>query len=1848
MVCVRVAVRVRPLNKREKDLSSKVIIRMEENKTSILNVKDILMNISEEKTKSFIYDFSYDSSNAKSSNFATQDKVFTDLGRDVLEAAFEGYNACIFAYGQTGSGKSYTMMGTADDVGLTPRICEGLFSQITGLSQTDHTSFHTSVSYLEIYNERVRDLLGRKLTEGSCLRVREHPRDGPYVEGLSKQQVHSYSDVERLMEKGNASRATASTAMNQTSSRSHAIFTINFRQARFDAELPSETTSKIHLVDLAGSERAASTGASGTRLKEGANINKSLVALGNVISALADVCVAGGVKTKRKGAFVPYRDSVLTWLLKDSLGGNSKTIMIATISPAHLNYGETLNTLRYANRVKNIMNQPTVNEDGNVKIIRELRDEIAHLKALLAQGAHVSPVGPRLGASVEEKLHRNEARVLQLTQEWTNKWKETQSILREETVALRKEGSGVVLDSGLPHLIGIDDDLLSTGVILYRLQEGRTSVGRADAATKQDIVLDSAGIMTEHCVFENRDGAVILTPLPGASCSVSGAEVTRPCPLTQGAVVLLGTGTTFRFNHPKEAAALRLKRQSGLLSVKDFSGLSEMLSKAALHISGGDLTALRSGQNVESKRNHDDLTARTSEWTSEVVEGQRRKEEEDEEEDHGLPIMPQEEECPPEQQQDEWTAGQLRSGHHTEQPCLSPASASAAGLNGDAVEDISGQLREDQRVPSSGENVESEQSHEDPPTQRWTEEAEGQGMEEKVEREEDHHLPIMPQEEECPPEQRQDERTTEQLRRGHHTGQPGLSPASASAAGLNGDAVEDISGQLRGDLRRLRSGESAESNRSHEDLSAPTSEEVEDQVAEEQRRKKKEEEEEDHGLPIMPQEERLSEQQQDETRASGAGLNGDSAEDINAELRGDVSRGESGESGQSLEGLTMQRWTSEEQREKNKEGEDHHLPIMPQEEECPPEQQQDEWTAGQLRSGHHTGQPGLSPASASAAGLNGDAVEDISGQLSCVTNGLTEEEEVVAARSSSSSSSSSSPGSSVAAHKPVPSHASDGLSSFPPPQDAEDELERKQQESAPHPSAARAWEAWEASQAWVPWGEWRRRQREQDGQEPSALRPADGSGSAAVGPGGASNERPGPPPDVRRAPLSPAAGSGGTSLVGAPLGRPSEDGETGGRGAALANALPPLPPLPPLPLFGEPLAVHRQAPADKLAVEVQFSRGTVSAMSVESSQAQVDQKRALPHADGSSASDPHPHPPDLSSGSDAAPPEGGVVNWVSFMLKDAGRHLRSPPTQLLQQAPALGRLYTQVCSLVKDVPFLQNLKLELTMSPGAAEARDLGQLRTPARIKELLTTQKMAANDLEVGLPRELGAFRERLPTRPEQRLCEVQDAPGEMGSLQRDRASRENGLAWHGSAVSSLKPPRPSGLAETDCAAQQDSWSEISEDADAAQMAASVQVWTQRLVDFPAHLRQLQSLPVSSLLPCLLSVLPDGALASQRPLAVWWLSAATCVRPEPRPALALLLESALYTLAAGGGPGVSLVSSSTQQPHRLAVLHHLPLLQVTEIHVGFAGQSVRLTGSTAAGSVVTLYTHSAPLTQDLCRGLLTALGARGKPAAADDDDHPLLTGDLRGRALDWTARPLPDLLLAGGLRVSSRFQKSLAQLVCLLHGNMDARRRPALAQVRVLTYAGVRLSRETDRVDIDVLGGRRDDSAEEERGGGGGGGGAPVVLQFFLTDTHLGLLQEDALFYPPPRSLTLVPSCPQFRLLQLRPRDHVRCLLIKDSTRLEVCLSFTISISERFRSAQRTPPPQRILIALLLRSALPLRYRLHDIPLFAHNPPSEFHLRLHTSAPLPAPRRGPSSLLAAPLLGRVSHVVLCVLCATP
>uniref|UniRef100_A0A3Q3MND4 Kinesin family member 16Bb n=2 Tax=Mastacembelus armatus TaxID=205130 RepID=A0A3Q3MND4_9TELE len=383
---------------------------------------------------------------------------------------------------------------------------------------------------------------------------------------------------------GNANRTTASTNMNDFSSRSHAIFTISFSQAWFDMELPRETLSKIHLVDLAGSERADATRTTGTRLKEGAKINKSLVTLGSVISALADLSV-GGQSAKKKQIFIPYRDSVLTWLLKDSLGGNSVTTMIATISPADVSYGETLSTLRYASRAKNIVNSPTVNEDDRVKVIRELQAEVTRLRKLLEEANQISHLEQTSCVKVEEELQQNESKVLALTREWTIRWGEV--LLQEETVALRKQGSGVVLDCQLPHLIGISEDLLRTGIVLYYLKEGGTLIGTDKASCSQDIGLQGPGLLSERCVLENCGGTVTLIPQDGAPCSVNGSVVTEPCLLTQGAIIQLGKGTILRFNHPTEATHVRENGQSGLLSavslsLTDMSRSTENLSNVKL------------------------------------------------------------------------------------------------------------------------------------------------------------------------------------------------------------------------------------------------------------------------------------------------------------------------------------------------------------------------------------------------------------------------------------------------------------------------------------------------------------------------------------------------------------------------------------------------------------------------------------------------------------------------------------------------------------------------------------------------------------------------------------------------------------------------------------------------------------------------------------------------------------------------------------------------------------------------------------------------------------------------------------------------------------------------------------------------------------------------------------------------------------------------------------------------------------------------------------------------------------------------------------------------------------------
>ncbi|XP_076405772.1 kinesin-like protein KIF1A isoform X12 [Peromyscus maniculatus bairdii] len=604
---VKVAVRVRPFNSREMSRDSKCIIQMSGSTTTIVNPKQ-----PKETPKSFSFDYSYWShTSPEDINYASQKQVYRDIGEEMLQHAFEGYNVCIFAYGQTGAGKSYTMMGKQekDQQGIIPQLCEDLFSRINDTTN-DNMSYSVEVSYMEIYCERVRDLLNPK-NKGN-LRVREHPLLGPYVEDLSKLAVTSYNDIQDLMDSGNKARTVAATNMNETSSRSHAVFNIIFTQKRHDAEtnITTEKVSKISLVDLAGSERADSTGAKGTRLKEGANINKSLTTLGKVISALAEMDSGPNKnKKKKKTDFIPYRDSVLTWLLRENLGGNSRTAMVAALSPADINYDETLSTLRYADRAKQIRCNAIINEDPNNKLIRELKDEVTRLRDLLyAQGlgditdTNTVPGGPKLtnalvgmspssslsalssrAASVSslherilfapgseeaiERLKETEKIIAELNETWEEKLRRTEAIrmerealLAEMGVAMREDGGtlGVFSPKKTPHLVNLNEDPLMSECLLYYIKDGVTRVGREDAERRQDIVLSGHFIKEEHCIFrsDSRGGGeavVTLEPCEGADTYVNGKKVTEPSILRSGNRIIMGKSHVFRFNHPEQA-----------------------------------------------------------------------------------------------------------------------------------------------------------------------------------------------------------------------------------------------------------------------------------------------------------------------------------------------------------------------------------------------------------------------------------------------------------------------------------------------------------------------------------------------------------------------------------------------------------------------------------------------------------------------------------------------------------------------------------------------------------------------------------------------------------------------------------------------------------------------------------------------------------------------------------------------------------------------------------------------------------------------------------------------------------------------------------------------------------------------------------------------------------------------------------------------------------------------------------------------------------------------------------------------------------------------------------------------
>ena len=509
---VKVAVRVRPFNTREKDNNSTCSIEMNGNQTII---KDELG-----QPRTFTFDHSFWSHDCyieqengylspdSSGKYADQNLVFDTLGRQILDNAWEGYHCCLFAYGQTGSGKSYSMVGYGANKGIVPISCEEIFKRI---SDNKDTSIHyeVEVSMLEIYNEKVQDLLVPISNRPpSGLKIRESKALGVFVADLTKYPVSSYEEISNKMDEGYQNRTIGSTLMNNTSSRAHTIVTIEFRQVQMVGKTKSEKLSKINLVDLAGSERANSTGATGARLKEGCNINKSLLVLGNVINTLADKALG-----KKKDVLPPYRDSALTRILQNALGGNSKTVMICALSPASINYEETLSTLRYADRAKKIQNKAVVNESEHDKVVRLLKEENNDLKKKIEELSK-----KLLGGGAVEEVDKEAFRELKAqydeTQKLCESMSKTFSERLEEAKKADKELGIEKVDITKPHLVVLNEDPQLSHKLKYSLKELPIFVGRKHGNPEPKIKLSGIGIKQNHAIFVNGDteNDIILKP----------------------------------------------------------------------------------------------------------------------------------------------------------------------------------------------------------------------------------------------------------------------------------------------------------------------------------------------------------------------------------------------------------------------------------------------------------------------------------------------------------------------------------------------------------------------------------------------------------------------------------------------------------------------------------------------------------------------------------------------------------------------------------------------------------------------------------------------------------------------------------------------------------------------------------------------------------------------------------------------------------------------------------------------------------------------------------------------------------------------------------------------------------------------------------------------------------------------------------------------------------------------------------------------------------------------------------------------------------------------------------------
>ncbi|CAK9088534.1 unnamed protein product [Durusdinium trenchii] len=531
---VVVGVRVRPFQEREIQNNSMLCISMSQKSTSIFDSagKDTMFTFDE----SFWSHDGYEDDGTgylrpkRGSNYVDQKYVFNTFGKRVLDNAWNGYHCCLFAYGQTGSGKSYSMVGYGNNKGIVPISCEEIFRRIA--NDDSGNSYEVLVSAIEIYNEAVQDLLipvEQRPRKG--FEIRESKILGVYIDGITKRPVESYKAIHDTIEEATTHRTVGSTLMNATSSRAHTVLIIEFKTVTSC----STRVSMINLVDLAGSEKVKQTGAEGERMKEGAMINKSLSTLGNCIEKLAEKST-----NPKKAVLVPYRESKLTRLLQNALGGSSKTIMICALSPASSNYEETLSTLRYADRAKKIKNKAVVNENPQEKLMRELLDENQKLKEMIQ-----SLGAGRVDARTFEDLGRKQREIAEAEAALKDMQKTFQEKLEEDRQRqgeLRRRGT--VVNPMVPMIVNLNQDPQLQGRVKHYFPAGKTLIGcnkqdeseseseasdldrdsdeESDDLPVPDINMLGRGMQRLHASVENAsDGRCILRALNGEAAQAT-------------------------------------------------------------------------------------------------------------------------------------------------------------------------------------------------------------------------------------------------------------------------------------------------------------------------------------------------------------------------------------------------------------------------------------------------------------------------------------------------------------------------------------------------------------------------------------------------------------------------------------------------------------------------------------------------------------------------------------------------------------------------------------------------------------------------------------------------------------------------------------------------------------------------------------------------------------------------------------------------------------------------------------------------------------------------------------------------------------------------------------------------------------------------------------------------------------------------------------------------------------------------------------------------------------------------------------------------------------------------------